>query len=192
MKLTRGELKSIIKECFKELIKEGVFDGQLVSESSRSGRVSSTSKASNKTTTQTDPYAVERARAAARRMAGADDDEFVGLPPLSSNSGPVEEATIHNNPGLQNLVEQTARMMAKGDTQMAKDYAAIFADTAVNTLPQMMMNDPNRQGYGNLAAAGMQAQVEKVKPEELKSLAPTGDITRWATLAFGNGIPEKK
>ena len=186
MKLTKSEFKAMIKECMRELIKEGAF-GQTITESKNT---TSKQKMVQPTSTRLtgpasrDPMVAERARMAARRMAGAEDDLDAMMPPgLSDTASPSAQI---QNPGLQNLVESTARMMAKGDSQLAESYASIFADTAVNTLPQMMANDTDRRGYGNLAAAGMQGQVEKVNEQELQSLAVAGDMSRWAAVAFGN------
>lgn len=200
MKLTKGEFKVMIKECIKELIKEGAFNqalheagiGKLATKPS-SGLVPKGVNQPASSKSVKDPMLAERAKMAARRIAGF-EDEIDSMVPDSFAEG--DEGTMQEtkmiNPGLQNLVEGTARMMAKGDNRLAESYAAIFADTAMHTLPKMMMNDPNRQGYGNLAAAGMQANVEKVKSEELQMLAPTGDVTRWATLAFGTNPTGKR
>lgn len=201
MKLTKGEFKVMIKECIKELIKEGAFNqalheagiGKLVN---KTGMTSAPKQTAPSAQGYKDPVLAERARAAARRITGLDEDIDNMVPDSFSSGGDTESLQetprLSSNPGLQNLVEGTARMMAKGDNRLAESYAAIFADTAMNTLPKMMMNDPNRQGYGNLAAAGLQGNVEKVKSEELEKLAPTGDVTRWATLAFGTNPSGKR
>jgi len=182
MKLTKSEFKAMIKECMRELIKEGAF-GQTITESKTTKPKTAQQPTSRLgSTAGRDPMVAERARLAARRMAGA-EDELDAMMPAGYESGPTSQI---QNPGLQNLVESTARMMAKGDSQLAESYASIFADTAVNTLPQMMANDTDRRGYGNLAAAGMQGQVEKVNEQELQSLAVAGDMSRWAAVAFGN------
>lgn len=87
---------------------------------------------------------------------------------------------------LKKLIEATSTQMSKGDNKMANAYASILADTAMNTLPQQMAQDPSRNGgYGALAAAGMQGAQEKVAPQELQAIAPSGDMSHWAKLAFG-------
>jgi len=193
MKLTRGEFKMMIKECIKELIKDGSF-AQALSENFKGVPTRSNGQQpvqQRQQPQQQDPYLAERARSAARRMAGA-DAEFVGAggqEQMGHDYNPAPERL--QNKGLQNLVDQTALSMAKGDQKLAESYAAIFADTAMHTLPKMMAQDPNRAGYGQLAAAGMQAHEEQVAPEQLQSLAVGGDITRWAALALGGGSNKK-
>jgi len=184
MKLTKAEFKGIIKECIKELIKEGAFNKAL-KESGLGGMALTNQQAPvRKPSVDT-----ARVRSAASRMAGY--DEFVG----GAEADEIQAQTndyMNSSPGLKALVENTANMMAKGNKQDAGVYAEIFADTAVNTLPKMMMNDPNRQGYGSLVAAGMQAAQEQVAPEQLEALAgPRKDITHWARLAFG-GKPSEE
>jgi len=184
MKLTKAEFKGIIKECIKELIKEGAFNKAL--KENGLGMVSSGPSQQTARRALVDPA---RVRSAASRMAGY--DEFVG----GAEADEIQTQNsdyMNNSPGLKALVESTANMMAKGNKQDAGVYAEIFADTAVNTLPKMMMNDPNRQGYGSLVAAGMQAATEQVAPEQLEALAgPRKDITHWARLAFG-GKPSEE
>jgi len=191
MKLTRGEFKTMLKECIKELIKEGAF-GQALSENFKGVSARNNGQQTvqqRQQPQQQDPYLAERARSAARRMAGADAEFIGGQEQMGPDFNPSPERL--QNKGLQNLVDQTAFSMAKGDQKLAESYAAIFADTAIHTLPKMMAQDPNRSGYGHLAAAGMQAHEEQVAPEQLQSLAVGGDITRWAALALGAGSNKK-
>lgn len=195
MKLTKSEFKAMIKECMRELIKEGAFgDPTLMAESHTpsssktsvgGGRPSPNAQQRSKAPASSrDPILAERAKMEARRIVGADDEINSMMPNQGADSHHTGQI---QNPGLQNLVESTARMMAKGNSKLAEEYASIFADTALNTLPKMMANDTERRGYGHLAAAGMQGdQVEKVNEEQLQSLAPTGDMSRWAAVAFGN------
>ena len=184
MKLTKAEFKGMIKECIKELIKEGAFNRAL----KESGLITSSPQQQQQQPRRA-PVDTARVRSAASRMAGY--DEFVG----GAEADEIQSQTndyMNSSPGLKALVESTANMMAKGNKQDAGVYADIFADTAMNTLPKMMMNDPNRQGYGSLVAAGMQATQEQVAPEQLEALAgPRKDITHWARLAFG-GKPSEE
>lgn len=174
MKLTKTEFKSMIKECIRELVKEGAFNEVLseeVSNVAKSNRIASRDMVSTK-----NPTDVAKARMLAARMAGYND--------FNGSSENVSDVPMNEN--LKKLIETTSSQMGKGDTKAANAYAAILADTAMNTLPQQMAQDPSRNGgYGALAAAGMQGVQEKVAPQELQAIAPAGDVSHWAKLAFG-------
>lgn len=182
MKMTKSDFKGMIKECIRELIKEGAFNevANVVLESAGTTPKSSIRAAASDMINQPkkNPVDAARARSAAMRMAGYNDfmPEDTGA---SMPSAPM-------NDGLKKLIEATSTQMSKGDNKMANAYASILADTAMNTLPQQMAQDPSRNGgYGALAAAGMQGAQEKVAPQELQAIAPSGDMSHWAKLAFG-------
>lgn len=179
MKMTKSDFKGMIKECIRELIKEGAFnDASIMSESARASSATNRT-ASNDMVSQKNPVDVARARSAAARIAGYDD---MGLG--ASENIPTHTAPMNQN--MKNLVEAASTQMSKGDSKMANAYAAILADTAMHTLPQQMAQDPSRNGgYGAMAAAGMQSEQEKVAPEQLQAIAPSGDLGHWAKLAFG-------
>jgi hypothetical protein len=181
MKMTKSDFKGMIKECIRELIKEGAFnDAYIMSESARAASTTNRT-ASNDMVSQKNPVDVARARAAAARMAGYDD---MGLGASENANVPTSSAPINQN--MKKLVEAASTQMSKGDSKMANAYAAILADTAMHTLPQQMAQDPSRNGgYGAMAAAGMQSEQEKVNPEQLQAIAPAGDLGHWAKLAFG-------
>jgi hypothetical protein len=186
MKLTKADFKSIIKECITELIKDGSFNEVLRESMQDLGNTPLPAAAPKRKSAQdlltANPVNSAMARAAAARMTGYDDYNVPGM-----NSDDLSEMT--NMPVNQNvlkLVETTAAQISKGDSKSANAYAAILADTAMNTLPQQMAQDPSRGGgYGALAAAGMQGHQEKVAPQELQAIAPSGDMSHWAKLAFG-------
>ena len=183
MKLTKTEFKGIIKDCIKELIKEGAFSDVLresVQEAnitnSNSTRIGSKELISKKSSIDS-----AKLKNIAAQMAGY--NEFV-QPEFQSNNPIAESVPMNQN--LVKLVEATSTQLGKGDSNAANAYAAIFADTAMNTLPQQMAQDPSRNGgYGAMAAAGMQGVQEKVAPQELQAIAPSGDVSHWAKLAFG-------
>ena len=184
MKMTKNDFKGLIKECIRELITEGAFNevANVVLESANASPKTKTNirAAASDMVNQTkkNPVDIARARAAAARMAGYDDL----LPEDTAGSMP----SAPMNDGLKKLIEATSTQMSKGDNKMANAYASILADTAMNTLPQQMAQDPSRSGgYGAMAAAGMQGAQEKVAPQELQAIAPSGDVSHWAKLAFG-------
>jgi len=178
MKMTKNDFKGLIKECIRELIKEGAFNevANVMSENARP--TSSVRTAARDMVNQKNPVDTARARALAARMAGYDD--------VNTDTDNTS-TSVPMNQNLLKLVEATSNQMSKGDNKMANAYAAILADTAMHTLPQQMAQDPSRNsGYGAMAAAGMQGAQEKVAPQELQAIAPSGDVSHWAKLAFGN------
>ena len=178
MKLTKTEFKTMIKECIRELVKEGAFNEVLTEEISNISRNPRAS--SNDLITKKNPVDAARAKNLAARMAGYDD-----YMPTGSDDVPMN-TSLQINDGLKKLIETTSSQMGKGDSKAANAYAAILADTAMNTLPQQMAQDTSRGGgYGALAAASMQGVQEKVAPQELQAIAPQGDVSHWAKLAFG-------
>lgn len=191
MKLTKNEFKAMIKDCIKELLKEGAFDKALTEAALAGAPVRQQSKPQvGRQPAARNPIDAQRARDIARKIAGADDFRYG--PGFSSMGGdeefPEDLSSIRltqQAPGLQHLVETAAQNVARGDQSLANQYASIFADTAMNTIPKQMANDRDRSGYSGLAGVGMPQQMEKVSAEELQSLAPMGDMSHWAQLAFG-------
>jgi len=186
MKLSKSEFKSMIKECIRELVNEGAFNEVL--KENIFANLQETEEPTNKKRVpakdliQKDPVKQAEMQALARRIAGY--DQFDGMPNVSEDMGKAASAPMNDN--LKRLVETTAAQISKGDQNAANAYAAIFADKAMNTLPQQLANDPGSTGgFGSLAAATMQGAQEKVTEGEIKSLAPSGDTSRWDKLAFG-------
>lgn len=179
MKMTKNDFKGMIKECIRELIKEGAFNEVATVMAENVNPTSSVRTAARDMINQKNPVDTARARAAVARMAGYDEGGFGASEAADMPSAPM-------NQSMKKLVEATSSQMSKGDSKMANAYAAILADTAMHTLPQQMAQDPSRNGgYGAMAAAGMQGAQEKVAPQELQAIAPSGDVSHWAKLAFG-------
>jgi hypothetical protein len=190
MKLSKSEFKNMIKECIRELVNEGAFNEvlkeNLIPSLIQSENTNVKKRIPSKELVQAkDPLKQAQMQSLARRMTGY--DESIGMPSsISEETREYLNPSAPMNDNLKRLVETTAAQISKGDPNAANAYAAIFADTAMNTLPQQLANDPGSSGgFGSLAAATMQGAQEKVTEREMKSLAPTGDITRWAKLAFG-------
>ena len=181
MKMTKSDFKGLIKECIRELIKEGAFN-EVAAVMAEGVKPNTSIRAASKELIQKkNPVDAARARGLAARMAGYDEFMPDGFDLNESNM-----PTMPINENLKKLIETTSSQMSKGDSKAANAYAAILADTAMNTLPQQMAQDPSRNGgYGALAAAGMQGAQEKVAPQELQAIAPSGDVSHWAKLAFG-------
>jgi hypothetical protein len=192
MKLTKGEFKAIIKECIKELITEGAFNAVL-NESLQQTNILSNRSSSSGTKTQhvgsKEKVNKERIRELVKSMVSPDPEEDYRHGRLDGRLAEktlMKEKYVKASPELQKLVESAATTMANGNQELASQYAAIFADTAINTIPKQMAIDSNRSGYASLSALGVNPHIEKVNEEVLQSLAPKGDMSRWAELAFGN------
>jgi len=201
MKLTKSEFKTMIKECIKELIGEGAFDQAL----QEAGINSSTPVLSNRPNRpltqgkkpaapqnqrgqQLDENLRERVRQTASAIVGKDDFRYGP----SFGSEEFEDQYQSMVPlGLQKLVESAAQSVSHNDPNIANQYAEIFADTAMHTLPKQMSSDPQRGGYAGMAAVNAHVQVEKVREDQLQSLAPQGDMSHWAMLAFGGAGGKK-
>lgn len=180
MKMTKNDFKGLIKECIRELITEGAFNEVAVVMAEGTKPNTSIRAAAKELIQQNQqkksPVDIARARGLAARMAGYED--------FMPENSEASSAPINEN--LKKLIETTSVQMGKGDSKAANAYAAILADTAMNTLPQQMAQDTSRGGgYGALAAASMQGSQEKVAPQELLAIAPQGDVGHWAKLAFG-------
>lgn len=180
MKLTKLEFKGIIKECIKELLNEGAFNETL-----KECVIGSKVYQETAGTHNNPPQKKIQTEAIARKI--------VGYGELIENDEEQPIQNIRSNPHLQNLIENTANMMSKGNKDMASAYADIFADTALNTLPKMMAQESLSNGNVSMATAAGQNNLneEKVAPQQLQELANAnnGDIGHWAKIAFGGRKP---
>ena len=205
MKLTKTEFKTMIKECIKELIKEGVFNSALKESLSsvprsqqstgrRSAEQSPPLDAFTSPESFSNPFGTPDARSIASKMVGYDEllGAEAGMP--VGDYGSPGSAGMPINPAMKQIIENTARAMGKGNAVHTNNYAAIFADTAMHTYPNQLMNDPSRGGgFAGLAGAAAAGMQEQVNTEQLKHLAGGGgaDMTRWAKVAFGGGKSSK-
>lgn len=183
MKMKKSEFKAMIKECIKELIKEGAFN-QALKENGLIGESVQANKSSASVISDSAKQA--HARAIAMRMAGADDISDMMSPGsrIVDDSGLTSPSQGVLDPRMKQIIESTAHGIARGNKEEAQQLAAILADTAVNTYPQQMMNDAGG-GVAAMAQAGMQAHQESVSQEDLEQLmGPHKDLNRWATVAF--------
>jgi len=176
MKMTKADFKGMIKECIRELVKEGAFTEALTESvkrpSTQQGKSSFRAAAQELISNgpKVDP---EKLKAQAAQMSGYYDGAEA-----TPDARPI-------NAHVKKLIEATANEMGKGNSKLSNAYAAIFEDTAMHTLPQQMANDVGSgSGMGAMQAAGMQNQEEKVAPAQLEAMAVEGDMSRWARVAF--------
>jgi len=179
MKMSKADFKGMIKECIRELIKDGAFADVLAEGTNKQPAPQQSSfRTAAKELISTNAQVVDRdkLKAQAERMSGY--YEGAGDMPNAQTARPV-------NDHVKKLISMTANEMGKGNAQLSNTYAAIFEDTAMHTLPQQLANDTSvGSGMGALQAAGMQNQKEQVAPAQLEAMAHDGDITHWAKLAF--------
>jgi hypothetical protein len=182
MKMTKTDFKGMIKECIKELIKDGAF-AEVLAESVNTNKQSVTNKqssfraAAKELISDTPKVDKDKLKAQAAQMSGY--YEGMGESSSTSEARPINEH-------VKKLISMTANEMGKGNSKLSSTYAAIFEDTAIHTLPHQLANDTGAGGGGMaaLTAAGMQNQEEKVAPAQLEAMAIDGDMSRWAKVAF--------
>lgn len=156
MKMTKKDLKNMMKECIIELIKEGAFNGTSV--------MPNTQPQQGQFGTMVNPA-------------------LFGQPMGYQSQQPVPQVPMHM---LQNAVQPsndvTMEMMARqaaanaasgfGDERTRKQFQSLFEDTIMNTLPnQSIMTEQ----YSEVHAA---QDVQKL------NAIPGLDVSRMAKLAF--------
>jgi len=180
MKMTKADFKGMIKECIRELIKDGAF-ADVLAEGANSKQTTpkqnSFRAAAQELISDAPKVDKDKLKAQAAQMSGyyqgADESSSV------SDAKPINEH-------VKKIISVTANEMGKGNSKLSNAYAAIFEDTAMHTLPQQLANDTGSgSGMAALTAAGMQHQEEKVAPAQLEAMAVGGDMTRWASVCFG-------
>lgn len=171
----------MIKECILELAHEG----QLNEIASRSNQVAQPTQYLQKTNLQERSYSdlIERESLRSKlRQNFVEEDSFVQQ--INSDQGFAQPAQRQARVGLSHdkvLIENLALNMAKGDPSHAARYAAIFADTAINTVPQQAAAGDTEGAAPYMANGNM---TEVITHEGLQKLSG-GDVSRWATVAFG-------
>jgi len=153
MKLTKKELKSILKECLLE-----IFQDQLNQPSPKKSGAELTSVMSEvlipRSPTNT---------------------------PLPPQQLPVSKI---QNPGLQERVNNVADTLSIHDPSKAEMYRAILEDTALNTLQRQ--HEMGALGASGFSVGPVTAADAASDQAQLKSIAPGGDVSLWAKIAFGN------
>lgn len=173
--MTKTQFKKMIKECILEMIQ----DGQL----NEIAAASSSKPAYNHAQQSVSPYGSlvekESLRSTIKQsFLEGDSGNFTtgeGHTYSLNSSGPSFGAP------QKTLIENLALGMAKGNASHAATYAAIFADTAMHTVPQQAALG-DTQGAAGFMTNG--SGIESVTYDGLQKLAG-GDMSKWATVAFG-------
>jgi hypothetical protein len=175
MKMTKTQFKNMVKECLLEIIKEGQIHEIATSQHNSSANHASYSASS--------AYDRERIRSSIRNAVLENPVDHGDM--SNGFNYPLQHDSAGYNMGSNQkmLIENMAMNMAKGNSQHAATYAAIFADTAINTIPKQAAAG-DTQGAGGLMGASHGNMTEIVSEQGLQKLAG-GDMARWATVAFG-------
>lgn len=179
MKMSKADFKGMIKECIRELIKDGAFADVLAEGTNKqtAPKQNSFRAAAKELIAENPKVDKDKLKAQAAQMSGYYQGAEEGY--SASDAKPINEH-------VKKIISATANEMGKGNSKLSNAYAAIFEDTAMHTLPQQLANDTGTgSGMAALTAAGMQHQEEKVAPAQLESMAVGGDMGRWAQVAFG-------
>jgi hypothetical protein len=149
--MKRSELKQILKECLMEILTEEPAVKQVFVEAAR-----------NKKPVQSKPTQPAKpnpnAKNVAKQIAGYDEDE-------------------ETDPMLMESINVMAAQASGGNKKQAQLMQAIFADTALNTLPM-------QKEVANGVAAGQVMGDMNSAGVDLDELALGGDMTRWANISF--------
>lgn len=166
MKISRSELKELVKECLIEILSEGI--GNVASTST----VSSTKKISLRSQVSESNQA--RMKKALQEKATAQYRERLNQ--FSVNK-PTEAPRVS-----QNIHEQTHQPQYNSSSVMNKSVLnAILEDTARNTLPKIMEVDPDLTGETFNANVLQQQEHFSQSPEELFG---EESVEKWNHLAF--------
>jgi len=162
MKLTKKDLKDLMKECIREVLKEeGVVLKEQVLPKSKTTQPQSLYIGADKTTQKTN------------RNSNTSN----------TNSGPFSKQLPNINPMLSEAVNALSSQFRGKDAVM---MAEIFADTALTTLQEQ------NSGHQSFDIDGMgsytvdNSENPAVNDQSLKSLTGDGDLGRWARVAFAN------
>lgn len=89
------------------------------------------------------------------------------------------------NPHLNNLIQNTAKMVTAAKPQQAGLYAALLEDTAKTTLQKMILNDTQMRGGGGNMVVEDNTPLSQHEVQDLQALSVGGDMKRWAAIAMG-------
>jgi len=184
MKLNRLQLKSILKECVKELINEGAFNA--VIKESFKGPVGN--QQNNSVTNE----GIWNSNGV-RRPAANDLQSFNNNAPSQYPQQQQQQQSqtpqydhnvgqMHPNARLQELARTVAQNSSGGNPKHAKMMESIFADTAMTTL-QKQLGAGDGGGQGVYVGEEYTPEAEHADVMELQALGAASG--HWANLAFG-------
>jgi hypothetical protein len=179
MKINRAQLKSILKECVKELITEGAFNNVI---KENMGSTSNAPRNDNNDTSNI--WSANGVRRPAPNDLQQNHQETHY--PKNNNNNQYEQNVGQMGPNqrLQELARTTAQNASGGNPKHAKMMESIFADTAMTTLQKQLANG---DGGGNGVYVGEEYTQETQQADlaDLQALGGGAPQGHWAALAFG-------
>jgi hypothetical protein len=164
MKLTKTDLKKILKECLIEIFQENPAM-LVVSE----GRSQVTRKKVNGNLIKEIP--TTNTTTANRPIAEDNNDNN-----LSSSSR-------INNPSLRESVDLITRQLSQGSSSNSDLIRRALEDTALTTL-QNQLGGPSGMSLAEGGTGNASPEILAQEQQELKALAVDGDLGRWAKIAL--------
>lgn len=192
MQVTKKQFKALLKECIMELIDEGAFKSSFKEAITESVQTSSKNSLSGISTF--DVMSSLKNNSSSNQTI---DNEGI---PQYLNEVLIPTKTIYEKSGLsQNVINQqqnqpnarlaaliqhTAAEQAGQNPSKAALMESIFADTAMTTLMNQR-DDPESRGISGLLPSETPITQQQASRERqaLETLAPSGDISRWAKVA---------
>lgn len=164
MKMTKRDLKVMMKECLVELIQEGAFNIVAIQQS---------------------PSAPMLQREHQQQMPSS----MMANPQIMNMMGRRQPQQQQSNNEVANFARQAAAQyaaqMGSTDPAQMNMYASIFEDTIQNTMANQAMSTESFEGKEMINEAYGANEVK----QEVKNLQAVGDVSRWAKIAFS---PAKK
>jgi hypothetical protein len=115
MKMTKQDLKNLMKECLRELIAEGAFSKALLETNKKQGN------------------------------GVAQPTGIYTLPPTNSNDGLINNNNNNNeeqiNPNLIRTIKAASSLITRGDPKQSKIMENILLDTATTTLQKQLAGE---------------------------------------------------
>lgn len=177
MKINRAQLKSILKECVKELITEGAFNNVI-----KENMSSSPSAPRHNNDESPNIWNAN----GVRRPAPNDlqQNNYESHSPKNNSQYDHNVGQMGPNQRLQELAKTVAQNASGGNPKHARMMESIFADTAMTTLQKQLANG---DGGGNGVYVGEEYTQETQQADlaELQALGGGAPQGHWAALAFG-------
>jgi hypothetical protein len=160
-RLTKKDLKNLLKECLREIMLE---EGLIVktNESSKKPQINNNSNIPLN----------EQKKQLRQKILSMQEDSTTGI------TGNVIESI--DNPMLLENINKLANGAGNGNSKQANLFAQLLADTAVTTLQKQ--NVPGE--HGGVVLESLNAYSEEQQEADLEQLSGLGDMSHWAKVAF--------
>ncbi len=195
MQVTKKQFKTLLKECIMELIDEGAFKTSFKEAITESVQASSNKNSLSGISTFDVMHSLKS------NQQHHQEDDSSGVPQylnevmvptktlyeksgLSQNSKNQSQQPSQTNNRLTALIQHTAAEQAGQSPERARMMESIFADTAMTTLMTQRDDPESREIRGLLPNETPLTQQQASRERQaLETLAPAGDISRWAKVA---------